>query len=172
MLKEESDWIQLSWNSGTYELRILIKEVWLCTAIPYRASTGPEQGIPCVVFPHREKPVFISLEPCNENRFFPVGNTTQGKPCFHYRVGFAVYAFTLVPDNQSHTNTDLGTLGGPRKARAVQGQQPRKFDNTACLALVSKVWLCSRFSKRNLNFPDSAFNSCVLCIFFCFFSLP
>ena len=24
------------------------------TAIPYRASTGPEQGFPCVVFPHRE----------------------------------------------------------------------------------------------------------------------
>jgi hypothetical protein len=26
------------------------------TAIPYRASTGPEQGFPCVLFPHREKP--------------------------------------------------------------------------------------------------------------------
>jgi hypothetical protein len=61
------------------------------TAIPYRASTGPEQGIPCVVFPHMEKPVFISWYPCNGNRFFPVGNTTQGKPCFHYRDGFAVY---------------------------------------------------------------------------------
>ena len=60
------------------------------TAIPYRASTGPEQGFPCVVFPHRENPVFISWDPCNENRFFPVGNTTQGKPCSHYRDGFAV----------------------------------------------------------------------------------
>ena len=30
------------------------------TAIPYRASTGPEQGFPCVLFPHREKPVYIS----------------------------------------------------------------------------------------------------------------
>ena len=28
------------------------------TAIPYRASTGPEQGFPRVVFPHREKPFF------------------------------------------------------------------------------------------------------------------
>jgi hypothetical protein len=62
------------------------------TAIPYRASTGPEQGFPCVVFPHREKPVFIAGFPVNENRFFPVGNTTQGNPCFHYRDGFAVYA--------------------------------------------------------------------------------
>ena len=61
------------------------------TAIPYRVSTGPEQGFPCVVFPHREKPVFSSWDPCNENRIFPVGNTTQGKPCFHYRDGFAVY---------------------------------------------------------------------------------
>ena len=52
------------------------------TAIPYWASTGPEQGFPCVVFPHREKPVFIAG--------FPVENTTQGKPCFHYRDGFAV----------------------------------------------------------------------------------
>ena len=30
------------------------------TAIPYRASTGPEQGFPCVLFPHKEKPVFIT----------------------------------------------------------------------------------------------------------------
>ena len=48
------------------------------TAIPDRASTGPEQGFPCVVFPHREKPVFIAGFPVDENRFFSVGNTTQG----------------------------------------------------------------------------------------------
>ena len=60
------------------------------TAIPYRASTGPEQGFPCVVFPHREIPVFITGFPGDENRFFPVRKTTQGKPCFHYRDGFAV----------------------------------------------------------------------------------
>ena len=60
------------------------------TAIPYMASTGPEQGFPCVVFPHRENPVFISWDPCNENRYFPDGNTTQGKSCSHYRDGFAV----------------------------------------------------------------------------------
>ena len=39
---------------------------------------------------YREKPVFRSWDPCHENRFLPVGNTTQGKPCFHYRDGFAV----------------------------------------------------------------------------------
>ena len=61
------------------------------TAIPYRASTGPEQGFPCVVFPHRGKPVFNTGFPGDENRFFPVGNTTQGKPSFRYRDGFAVY---------------------------------------------------------------------------------
>ena len=65
------------------------------TAIPYRASTGPEQGFPCVVFPHREKPVFITGFPDDENRFFPVGNTTLGKPCFHYRDGFTVYILLL-----------------------------------------------------------------------------
>ena len=62
------------------------------TAIPYRARTGPEQGFPCVVFPHKDKPVFIAGFPVDEKRFFPVGNSTQGKPCFHYRNGFAVYA--------------------------------------------------------------------------------
>ena len=51
------------------------------TAILYRASTGPEQGFPCVVFPHREKPVFITGFPVDENRFFPVRKSTQGKPC-------------------------------------------------------------------------------------------
>ena len=60
------------------------------TAIPYRVSTGPEQGFPCVLFPNREKPVFITGIPANGNRFFPVRKSTQGKPCFHYRDGFAV----------------------------------------------------------------------------------
>ena len=59
------------------------------TAILYRVSTGPEQGFPCVVFPYREKPVFITGFPGDKNRFFPVRKTTQGKPCFHYRDGFA-----------------------------------------------------------------------------------
>ena len=61
------------------------------TAIPYRASTEPEQGFPCVLFPHREKPVFITGFPGDGYRFFPVRKSTQGKPCFHYRDGFAVY---------------------------------------------------------------------------------
>ena len=61
------------------------------TAIPYRVSTGPEQGFPFVLFPNREIPVFITGIPANGNRFFPVRKSTQGKPCFHYRDGFAVY---------------------------------------------------------------------------------
>jgi hypothetical protein len=56
----------------------------LYTAILYRASTGPVQGFPCVLFPHREKPVFIAGFPGDENRFLPVRNTTQGKLCFHH----------------------------------------------------------------------------------------
>ena len=50
-----------------------------------QSRTGPEQGFPCVVFPHREKPVFITGFPGDKNRFFPVRKTTQGKPCFHCR---------------------------------------------------------------------------------------
>ena len=60
------------------------------TAIPYRVITGWKQGFPCEVFPHREKPVLITWNPCSENRLFPVRKTSQGKPCFHYRDGFAV----------------------------------------------------------------------------------
>ena len=55
------------------------------TAIPYRVSTGPEQGFPCKFFPNREKSVFITGIPANENRFFHVGKNLQEKPCFHYR---------------------------------------------------------------------------------------
>ena len=47
------------------------------TAIPYRASTGPEQGFPCVVNSHREKPVFITGNPCSHCRdpVFITGNS-------------------------------------------------------------------------------------------------
>ena len=63
------------------------------TAIPYRISTGPEQGFPCVVFPHREKPVFSSWDPCNVYLVFPTGKilfiTGMGLQCilftFHRR---------------------------------------------------------------------------------------
>ena len=61
----------------------LLKNHFHITAIPYMVSAGPEQGFPCVVFPHREKPVLSSWDPYNENRIFPVGNTTStGKTLF------------------------------------------------------------------------------------------
>ena len=44
---------------------------------------------------NREKPVFITGIPANGNRFFPVRKSTQGKPCFHYMDGFAVYVQVL-----------------------------------------------------------------------------
>ena len=54
----------------------------MLTAIPYRVSTGPEQGISSVVFPHRENPVFITGIPATENRFFPVWKYYTGKSLF------------------------------------------------------------------------------------------
>ena len=39
------------------------------TAILYRASTGPEQGFACVLFPHKENPVFITGFPGDETGF-------------------------------------------------------------------------------------------------------
>ena len=40
------------------------------TVIPYRVSTGPEQGFPCVVNSHREKPVFITGKPYSSCMFY------------------------------------------------------------------------------------------------------
>ena len=71
------------------------KKTLISTAIQYRASTGPEQGFPCVVIHHRKRPIFFGWDPCNENRFFPVRKATQGKPCFHYKDGFAVRAWVI-----------------------------------------------------------------------------
>ena len=34
------------------------------------------------MYPHREKLVFIIWDPCNENRFFPVGKKYTGKSLF------------------------------------------------------------------------------------------
>ena len=59
-----------------------LNEEFLCTAIPYRVSTGPEQRFPCVLFPNREKPVFISWDPCNEKRFFLLGKVHRENPVF------------------------------------------------------------------------------------------
>ena len=84
--------INLDFKSNLFFQNSLKSSTWWrdLTAIPYKANTGPEQGFPCVIFPHREKPVFITWDPCYENMIFPVGNTTQVKPCSHYRDGFAV----------------------------------------------------------------------------------
>ena len=55
-----------------------------------QSHTGPEQGFPSVLFPHREKAVFITGFPDDENRVFPVRKSAEGELCFHYRDGFAV----------------------------------------------------------------------------------
>ena len=48
----------------------------------YRARTG----FSLWSFPHREKPVFITGFPGDENRVFPFGKSTQGNPCNENRV--------------------------------------------------------------------------------------
>ena len=50
---------------------------------------GQNRVFPVQYF-HTEKNLFSIVFLGDENRFFPVRNTTQGKPCFHYRDGFAV----------------------------------------------------------------------------------
>ena len=39
-------------------------------------------GFSLCSFSHRERPVFITWEPCNENRFFPVRKNYTGKSLF------------------------------------------------------------------------------------------
>ena len=46
------------------------------TVIPYRASTGSEQGFPCEVFPHKEKPFFTTGNPFSYYRDFSVRKTS------------------------------------------------------------------------------------------------
>ena len=79
-----------------------------CTAIPYRVNTGPELGFPCKFFPNREKLVFITGIQANENRFFPVGKNLQGKPCFHYRDGFAVQSSVTDPEDPTVRISEVG----------------------------------------------------------------
>jgi hypothetical protein len=48
-----------------------------CKPIPVMKT-----GFSLCTFSHREKPVSISWDPCNENRFFPVGKKYTGKSLF------------------------------------------------------------------------------------------
>ena len=47
-----------------------------CKPIPVMKT-----GFSLCTFPNREKTVFITGIPANVNRFFPVWESTQGKPC-------------------------------------------------------------------------------------------
>ena len=55
----------------------LKKYILHCKAIPVM-----ETGFSLCSISHREKPVFISWDPCNENRFFPVWKYYTGKTLF------------------------------------------------------------------------------------------
>ena len=48
-----------------------------CKPIPVMKT-----GISLCTFPKRENPVFITWEPCNENRFFPVWEKYTGKSLY------------------------------------------------------------------------------------------
>ena len=95
ILEKGTNWKASSNHSSTQSFQLfafyLPLEKIHCKPIPVMKT-----GFSLCTFSHREKPVSISWDPCNENRIFPVGNTTQGKPCFHYRDGFAVNLFLEV----------------------------------------------------------------------------
>ena len=90
------------WNCG-----IVTCLVFCCTAIPYRASTGPEQGFPCVLFLtcfHYREPLFSLQGPCIHYREFPVRKSTQGNPCSHYREWVcSVFIYSLGQGGESQT---------------------------------------------------------------------
>ena len=72
--------------------------------------TGPEKDFPCVLFPCREKPVLITGFPGDRHRFFPVRKSTQGKPCFHYRDGFALVMQKMMSKQQEPLGTDINNF--------------------------------------------------------------
>ena len=86
-----------------------------------QSRTGPEQGFPCVLLPHREKPVFITGVPVDINRFFPVGKSTQGRPCFHYRDGFTVCSkiYLEVCEHFHRSQPSVGRGGGLERFAAL-----------------------------------------------------
>ena len=63
------------------------------TAIPYRASTGPEKGFPCVVFPHREKPVFLAWIPVMKTGFSLLEILRRENPVFITGMGLQCAIF-------------------------------------------------------------------------------
>jgi hypothetical protein len=101
------------------------------TAILYRASTGPEQGFPCVLILTRKNLfslqgtsfliagiLYFSLQgSCIHYREFPVRISTQGNPCSHYRewVCSAVWPFASINSNHEgarHCRKPLGRRKG------------------------------------------------------------
>ena len=77
----------------TYQYKVFGRNrfcFYVSTTITYGASTGPVQSFPREVVPQSEKPFFNTGFPGDENRFFPLGNTTHETPGFNDRDGFAV----------------------------------------------------------------------------------
>ena len=69
----------------TYQYKVFRRNrfcFYVSTTITYRASTGPEQSFPRVVFPHREKPFFNTGFPGDENRFFLLETLHRESPVF------------------------------------------------------------------------------------------
>ena len=94
---------------------IPLKDTYYLLCIHCKPIPVMKTGFSLCTFSHREKPVFISWDPCNENRVFPAGKSTQEKPCFHYRDGFAVWCnlhsvllqvpiLIFMKSNQSNSN--------------------------------------------------------------------
>jgi hypothetical protein len=74
-------------------------------------------GFSLCSFSHREKPAFITWEPCNENRFFPVWKNYTGKTLFSLVFGVAnarlrcsIVSLYVNPDKYGHKIFLLMTL--------------------------------------------------------------
>ena len=146
----------------------------MCTAIPYRVSTGPEQGFPCVLFTNREKPVFITGIAANENRFFPVGKSTQGNPCFHYRDGFAVHhPTTLHTHNESQwpTATPECTMCWHKDIAKFQILMKTVLNQCLGIQYERRVANLYLFCIFNENFIDSMMTLLPKIFIFCHFYL-
>ena len=82
-------------------------QIWI-RALHYRASTGPEQGFPCVVFPRLGKTCFHCRVPSWWKQVFPCWKYYTGKTLFSLQGWVCSEAMTQIVDIGRHLGLRIG----------------------------------------------------------------
>ena len=70
------------WKTKKKKLNLYLSVKMKSSSLHCKPIPVMKTGFSLCTFPNREKPVFISCDPCNENRLFPVGKNYTGKSLF------------------------------------------------------------------------------------------